>query len=421
MRDFLPTILVQRRFVENKVRQCFNIYGYEEIETPTLESFELIAAKAGDEIRHRIYSFEDLGGRKVALRPEMTPSIARIVATKLRTAVKPLRLGYIANCFRYDNPQMGRYREFWQAGFELFGSSRAVADAEIISINDDLMRRLGFKNFFIKIGSVAILREVLSNESLNEAVQNTMMGLIDKQRKTQVLDYLTKLKVSDDCLTIIKQLFNLKGTNCEEILFQGRKILHGYERALYAINKLEKIINLTKAGGVKTDFYLDLGFARGLEYYTGIIFEVFIPDLDIALGGGGRYDDLVELFGGEPTPAVGCSPGIDRIVLALEKKGLFQETETASKILVIPVNDKLLDKALEIASNLRKWGFIVHNEVVGKKVGSALAYANKKGYTHAVIVAPKELERNSVILRYLKAKNQKEVTLSSLSNEIKLN
>ena len=217
MRDILPTILAQRRFVEDQVRQCFTIYGYQEIETPTIESFELIAAKAGDEIRHRMYSFEDLSGRKVALRPEMTPSIARIVASKLRTAIKPLRLGYIANCFRYDNPQRGRYREFMQAGFELFGSNRAIADAEIISINDDLMRRLGFTNFFIKIGSVAILRAVLSDEGLNEAAQNTIMGLIDKQRKTQVLDYLTKLKVSDDCLMIIKQLFSLKGTDCKEI------------------------------------------------------------------------------------------------------------------------------------------------------------------------------------------------------------
>ena len=122
MRDFLPADLAKRRFVEGKVRECFNLYGYDEVETPILESFDLISAKAGDEIRHRMYAFKDLGGRMVALRPEITPSIARVVANKLRTEIKPLKIGYIANCFRYDNPQMGRYREFWQAGFELFGS-----------------------------------------------------------------------------------------------------------------------------------------------------------------------------------------------------------------------------------------------------------------------------------------------------------
>jgi len=143
MRDFLPEDLAQRRFVEAKVRDCFTSYGYEEIETPVLESFDLISAKAGDEIRHRMYAFDDLGGRKVALRPEITPSIARVVANKLRTAVKPLRLGYIANCFRYDNPQKGRYREFWQAGFELFGSSHPVADAEVIAVNNELMQAAG--------------------------------------------------------------------------------------------------------------------------------------------------------------------------------------------------------------------------------------------------------------------------------------
>ena len=256
MRDFLPEDLAKRKFVEEKVRECFRLYGYEEIETPTLESFDLISAKAGDEIRHRMFILNDLSGRKLALRPEITPSIARIVANKLRTEAKPLKLGYIANCFRYDNPQMGRYREFWQAGFELFGSNQPIADAEIISINSDLMKRSGFSDFFIKIGHVGVIRGVLSDEGVDEADQNRIMGLIDRQKTTKALTIIKKLKVSKNCLNTIKSLFKLKGTNWKQILLESKRNLQQNDKALTALENLEEIIILARMGGVETDLFL---------------------------------------------------------------------------------------------------------------------------------------------------------------------
>ncbi|MCW4037578.1 MAG: histidine--tRNA ligase [Candidatus Bathyarchaeota archaeon] len=419
MRDFLPADLAKRRFVEEKVRECFNLYGYDEVETPILESFDLISAKAGDEIRHRMYSFKDLGGRMVALRPEITPSIARVVANKLRTEVKPLKLGYIANCFRYDNPQMGRYREFWQAGFELFGSSHPVADAEVLAANNALMRRLGFTDFSIKIGHVAILRDVFTEESMTEADQNRLMEFMDKREQTKVFRLLSNLQVSDGCQTTMKELFTLRGTDWKRLLGKGRRILQHKEGALVALDHLEAIIGFARSLGVETEFFLDLGFARGLEYYTGMIFEVYVPGLDIALGGGGRYDRLVELFGGEPIPAVGCAPGIDRIALALEKKGLFPEQLThVEKVLVIAIQEDLLPTALELASDLRKQGVAAHNEVTGRSLGSALSYADKKNYRYAVIVGSAELEKECVILRDLKAETQREVPITHLFTEI---
>jgi len=421
MRDFLPQELAKRRFIESKVRECFQIYGYEEVETPIIEYFELLSMRAGEEIRHRMYAFKDLGGRKVALRPEMTASFARVVATKLRSEAKPLRLGYIANCFRYDNPQMGRYREFWQAGFELFGSSRLEADAEIIIVNNDLMKRLGFSGFFIKIGDVRILRGLLNSEGVSEDDQNTIMGLVDKRKVKSVLTFLEQKKVSDGCLKTVKKLLELRGTDCRKILEDGKRILSQNERSLEALEDLEAIINLARVGGVDTTFLVDVGFARGLEYYTGMIYEVFIPELGIALGGGGRYDKLVELFGGEPTPAVGCAPGIDRIVLAMEKKGLFSgQLSTINRVLIIPVGDDLSAKALEIAANLRRNGISAQNEVVGRNIGSALSYADKKGYAYAIIVGPRELEKGCIILRNMKVKEQKEVHLVNLVNEMSL-
>ncbi|RLE48651.1 MAG: ATP phosphoribosyltransferase regulatory subunit, partial [Candidatus Methanomethylicota archaeon] len=166
LRDYLPEDMEKLNYVKRVVRQLFSLYGYMEVMTPTLESFELLAAKSGEEIRQRMYVFTDLGGRKVALRPEMTAPIARFYINNMLGRPKPVRLGYIANCFRYDEPQYGRYREFWQGGFELIGSREPEADAEILDIADALMRRLGFENHYLKLGHVGVMRAFLGAEGV---------------------------------------------------------------------------------------------------------------------------------------------------------------------------------------------------------------------------------------------------------------
>ena len=419
MRDFLPADLARRRFVEAKVRECFKLYGYDEVETPILESFELIAAKAGDEIRHRMYMFDDLRGRKIAMRPEMTASIARLVASKFRSEAKPLRLGYIANCFRYDNPQRGRFREFWQAGFELFGSERTEADAEVIILFHDLMRRLGFHDFTLKLGSVGILRGVLAGEGVNEANQNIFMGFLDKQKMEQATLFLDELQVSEHCKGILHHLIALKGTDWAHMLTEGRHLVEDYEKAFSALTKLAEIVRLAQAGGVTSTILVDLGFARGLEYYTGLVFEVFTPGLGIALGGGGRYDRLVELFGGEPTPAVGFSPGIDRIVLAMQQAHLFAGSEVVPpRVLIIPVGEQSKEKVLKVAADLRTHGISTQIEISGRSITPALAFADKKGYPFILILGARELEKGSIIVRDMHKKTQKEVPISSLIDEL---
>lgn len=420
MRDFLPEDLKRRKIVEDKVRELFRTYDYGWVETPVLESLDLLSAKAGEEIRQRMYTFKDLGGRQVAMRPEMTAPVARLVATKLRTEAKPLRLGYIANCFRYDNPQLGRYREFWHAGFELFGSERPEADAEILIISHDLMRELGIGDFTIKVCNVGILRELLSAEGVGAGDQDRIMGLIDRNRKKVALDDLKRLKASEEGMRTVRRLFRLKGTDPERVLGAGERALAPYEGALSALKNLRSIIELARVGGVATPFLVDLGFARGLEYYTGMIFEVFVPALGIALIGGGRYDRLVELFGGEPTPAVGCAPGIDRIVLAMEKLGLFPSaSEAEEKVLVTPVDESLSPKAMELAAELRGAGIAAHEEVLLRGIGRALSYADRRRYMFTVIIGARELDVGHVILRDMRRKEQREVPIGKLAETIK--
>jgi histidyl-tRNA synthetase len=409
MRDFLPEDLAKRRFVENIIRDCFRLYGYQEIETPTVESFELVAAKAGDEIRHRMYAFNDLGDRKVALRPEMTASVARVVAGKLRSKIKPLRLGYLANCFRYDNPQLGRFREFWQAGFELFGSSHAEADAEIIVIFHELMKRLHFSNFTIKIGNVRILRELFNAENVVETDQYTIINYLDKNHLKKAIATLDTFHVSDDCKTVVKQLIELRGVESPSIFNNARKILCDNDAALTALRNLEEIVQLSKAGSVTSPLLVDLGFTRALEYYTGMIFEVFVPKLKIALGGGGRYDRLVEILGGEPTPAVGSAPGIDRIILAMDAEHHSFEMIPPTDVIVIPIGEALISQALDITAPLRSQGISVQLELMRRSLKSALSYAAKKKIAFAVIIGSEEMKYGLVTIRDLKSKTQQRV------------
>lgn len=420
MRDFLPEDLAKRRLIEKKVRNCFRLYGYEEIETPIIESFDLITAKVGDEIRHRMYAFKDHGGRKVAMRPEMTASVARLVSKKLRSKIKPLRLGYIANCFRYDNPQSGRYREFWQAGFELLGSDRNEADAEMIIVFNDLMKSFGFQNFTIKIGNVGIIRELLNAEAIEEKDQNLIMGLLDKRRVTKALNLLNEKRVSEECKSIFKRLLALKGSEWTTITKKGKEILNDYSMALNAVKSLEEIVRLSQEGGVTSNILIDLGFSRGLEYYTGMIFEVFVPNLKIALGGGGRYDKLVELFGGEPTPAVGCSPGIDRIVLAMEKEEMFRKKETSPvEVLIVPIDKVLVGETLKIATILRSEKVSAQVEISGRKLGSALSHADKIRVPIVIIVGSREMDEGFVIIRNMRSKMQRAIPVTSVIKEIK--
>lgn len=420
MRDFLPLELSKRHFVEAKVRECFRFFGYKEIETPIIESHALITAKSGNEIRHRLFAFTDFSGRKLALRPELTASVARVVTNKLRTQPKPIRLGYIANCFRYDNPQLGRYREFWQAGFEMFGSEYAIADAEIVLANLELMRRVGLSEAFLKIGHVGILREILKTYKVQENEQNTIMGLIDSNHPNQVKKTFTELNIPTEGQDDIQQLFTLKGAH-STIFKQAEALLCKYPRAKKALANLQTIVTLVQQSTVPNKIIIDLGFARGLEYYTGMIFEVYIPDLEIALGGGGRYDKLVEIFGGAPMPAVGCSPGIDRIVLAIDKLKRFPSPSTNRiQVIVIPVDQttSVLSKGLEIATSLRTKDIIVHLETVGRRLRSAITYAVRHGYTHAIIIGMKDLSHNQVTLRDLKAKTQESLPLDRLIQQL---
>ena len=420
MRDFLPEEAKMMKYIEGKARKIAWLYGYGEIITPVLESYELLAAKAGEEIRSRMYAFEDLGGRRVALRPEFTASVARLVATTLRNEPKPLRMFSVGSLYRYDEPQQGRFREFWQSNYELMGSSKPEADAEIMMLTNSLMNAVGLKNFVFKVGHVGVLRGILSQEKVEDRVQNEIMQLMDKKEYADALGLVEETAhASSRCLETLRKLVKVGGSKFSEVLGEMERLVEGYDSAVDAVRNLKEILQFVSGSGEKINMVVEAGFARGLEYYTGMVFEVYVPEFNIALGGGGRYDKLIEMFGGEPTPAVGVAHGLDRMMMAMQKQKTPLEAEEEKTVVVIPVNEGLKGEALKISRMLRDAGVPVEVEVMGRKVAKALEDADRRKMDYAVIVGERELKEKAVVLRNLAKREQKTVKIERIVETIK--
>jgi histidyl-tRNA synthetase len=418
MRDFLPEEAKIMKYIEDKARRVAELYGYQEIITPVVESYELLAAKAGEEIRSRMFAFRDLGDRMVALRPEFTASVARLVATTLRNEPKPLRLFSVGSVYRYDEPQRGRYREFWQSNYELMGSDKPEADAEIIMLTNSLMNAVGLRNCTFKIGHVGVLRGIMAEENLEEKTQNTAMQLMDKKLYDDALKLVKNAGAQEKCVTTLEKLVELKGADVFETVERMKECVKNYKKAEAAVENLYEILKLISESKSKIDIAVDAGFARGLEYYTGMIFEVTVPEIDTALGGGGRYDRLIELFGGEPTPAVGVAHGIDRIMLVMQTQKVPLEKREENKVVIIPAKEEFIGKVMEISRMLRDASIPTEVEVMGRKITKALEDADRRQIKYAIIVGEKELKEEAVVLRDLTKREQKTVKIRKIIEEI---
>ena len=413
MRDLLSEEAQTFTFIIAKARETAKLYGFKEVFTPVVESLELLSAKSGEEIRQRMFIFKDLGDRQVALRPEFTASIARLATTALKNEPKPLRIFSVGTVYRYDEPQRGRYREFWQSNFELMGSAKPEADAEIVLLTNNFMKALGLQGYAFKIGHIGIIRGILSQEGVDEKTQNMILQRMDKKEYDEAL----KLAPTDKCRGMLEGLLSLKSNDCFETVEKIKAYVAGCENAKTAADNLGEVLKLVVESGCPVEA-VDPAFARGLEYYTGVIFEIYIPQLDIALGGGGRYDRLIELFGGEPTSAVGVAHGLDRIALALQTQNARIGVEGEKKVLVLAVTEALKVEALKVAQMLRQASVAVEFEVMGRKMSKALEDADKRKVDYAVIVGERELKVGAVMLKSLAKREQAIVPLNELSKKI---
>jgi len=415
MDDLLPREMALKRMIEEAIREVFKLYGYLEVETPTIEYYELFAAKSGEEIRERMFDFKDKAGRRLVLRPEVTASIARLVSTKLKMAAPPLRLGYIADCYRYDEPQWGRRRRFWQGGFELLGSSSPLADAEIMQVSYEVFMKIGLKDHYFKVGHVGIMRTLLESYGADERVQDRILTMLDRGMKDEAISLMKQVGVNDDGIDAVKRLMEIGGEDLKKVFSKASDILSSWDRSRRCLENLIEIIELAREGGVESRIIVSPALARGLEYYTGFIFEQGVPDLQISLNGGGRYDKLVELFGGKPTPAVGCAIGISRIMQYMLDKELKVPEPMRPKTLLVGIPNVSKSYLIKVSKVLRELEIPIELELSGKRLPKAIDYALKNGMRFLVIVGEREEVEERIAIRDLEAREQVEIPLSEHS------
>ncbi len=416
MRDLMPEEAEKLNFIVCKARETAQLYGYQDVVTPIVEPYELLSAKSGEEIRQRMFTFKDLGDRTVALRPEFTASIARLATTTLKTEPRPLRVFSVGSVYRYDEPQRGRYREFWQSNFELMGSSKPEADAETIFLTNNLIKATGIQDYRFKIGHIGVIRGILNQEQVDDKTQNEVLQLMDKKEYDKAL----KLIKDKESRRFLQGLLELKGETPIETAKAVKEYVEGCEEAEAAADNLNCILWLVNECSCPVGT-VEPAFARGLEYYTGMIFEVNVPELDVALGGGGRYDRLIEVFGGEPTPAVGVAHGLDRIALAMQTQKIALSQRQEKRVVVIPVQETLKGEAVRIAHMLRDAGLSVEFEVMGRKMGKALEDADRRKMDYAVIVGEREMDEGAVVVRDLNSRAQSKVDVEKLTEKIRGN
>jgi len=395
-RDFLPAEKRARDYVSAKIVKTFQRFGFEPLETPTLEYAELLLGKYGKEADQLVYSFKDRGDRNVALRYDQSVPTARVLAQYQNELGKGFRRYQIQNVFRADKPQKGRYREFCQCDADIFGVTSPLADAEILAVYAAIYQDLGFSNLTIKINDRKILFDTLTSYATD---------LVSVFSIIQSIDKLDKQSVDD----VVSELVNkgLKLAVAQEAIAKLQKSK--------ATENLTEIIDATiKLGVPKSMLEFSPTLARGLDYYTGMIFEGVIPGMSGSVGGGGRYDNLIKTLGGPQIAAVCFGLGFDRTVEAAMESGLIK-TENSTQVLVSIFSTELQNESLRIVTELRRFG--INAELypdANDKLEKQLKYADKKEIQFVVIAGEDEVKRGVVKVKNLKKKEQKEIALKDI-------
>ncbi len=420
-RDFLPEEMIRRNWVIDNIRAVFEAYGYEPLGTPAFESWEMLRIKSGEDAIDQIYYFKDKSDRELGLRFEWTASLARVVATH-REIPKPFKRYAIGPIWRYERPSETHRREFWQMDVDIVGVADPIADAETIAVAIDCLKRIGFESSTIRLNDRRILEALVEVAGLPSERCLDIFRAIDKREKIGeegVLDELKKLGADPKASKRLLELASNKG-DPSEIIDSARENLKDSPSGLAACDFILSIVEYSAIYGIEPCIVVDLGLARGLDYYTGPVYEIFAKGYESygSIAAGGRYDELVQLFGGESTPMTGISMGVDRLVPLLEKKGVFKNIGLTRKIYVIFTSEKVRTKVIEVTQMLRRAGISTDFDLLGRGISRQLEIANRKGVKRVIIVGKKEITEGCVLVRDMVTAEQKKVEIVRLLEEI---
>jgi histidyl-tRNA synthetase len=394
-RDFLPDEMEARRTIEWRMREIARRWGYREVCTPEFEDLELFTMRSGEGIIEEMYVFEDKGGRKIALRPEITAAVIRMYINEAKVAPKPLRWCYFADCFRYERPQKGRYRQFWQFGVELIGADSAIADAETIMLAADMLNATGV-SYDLKVGHLSFMKNLLKD--LDPQVQRRVMAHLDKKDFDGLRGTLESIGKADLGTSLVS-------------LVECRELDDAFEIAgsIPEKDRIKQTNDYLDTAGVK--YSLNFGIARGLDYYTGMVFEGFAQNLgaENQILGGGAYR-LAHLFGGDDVGSCGFAIGFDRVMVSLG------EIPKKKDLAIVSTGEGRLH-ALRVAGVFRNSGIRTEMDLTDRGLGAQLAHASKTA-DFAIVIGQREAAVGNVTLKNLQSGEQKTLDPQSAVAEV---
>ena len=423
-RDYLPELMLPREWMLEQARKVYRSYGFAPIDTPALEYTEILLGKGSSETDKQLYRFTDHGGRDVALRFDLTVPFARFAAEHIGTLGKPFKRYHMGPVWRGENTQRGRYREFWQCDFDTIGTTSNAADIETALVIHDLMAALGLERFEIRVNHRMLLNGVLEQ-----------FGMADKSAAIlRVLDKLPKIGrdgaqaeltgaagISAEQASKVLDLAATTGAN-RALLQQVHEQFGSHGSVANGVACLQQLLDVAaKAGIDEQRLRIDLSICRGLDYYTGTIYETFLTDLPTigSVCSGGRYDDLASLYTKEKLPGVGASLGLDRLLAALEELNLLKKVSTPAQVLMVQFSADHLGDYQQMARALRAAGIGVEVFPEAKKLGAQFQYAEKRGFRLALIAGPDEFAKSQWKIKDLAKRAESVVTSSEVLNTIR--
>lgn len=413
-RDYLPSMMIPREQMMQTARDVFRSYGFAPIDTPVLEYLEILTGKGSDETDRQIYRFQDNGGRDVGMRFDLTVPLARFAAQHAAKLGTPFKRYHIAPVWRGENPQAGRFREFVQCDFDTIGTESPLADIEAVAVINRLLEAVGFDRFTIRVNNRVILSGLLEHLGLSERSVPILRSLdkltkIGRDKTAEEMCLAAEINAGQaDAVLRLAEC----DVDAESVLDSLPQITGGNAKAAEGIDRLRQIYEGSVASGVpRSRIEVDVAIARGLDYYTGVIFETTLNDLPEigSVCSGGRYDNLAALYTKQHLPGIGASLGLDRLLAAMEQLELLPTASTPAPVLVAFFEEAHRDDYLRLAANLRAAGIGVEVYPDPKKLGVQLRYADQRGFTIAIIAGGDEWTQSRCQIKTLASKETADV------------
>ncbi len=430
MRDFLPADVRRREYVIKIIKEVYESYGFEPLETPAVENLETLTGKYGEEGNQLIFKILKRGEKldaasdkelsDLALRYDLTVPLARVVANHKNDLPKFFKRYQIQPVWRADRPARGRFREFYQCDVDAIGSNSMIVEAELCAAVSEILTHLRFDDFVIRINHREILYAMLDAVKIGEEKQTDALVALDKLDKIGnegVLKEFENRSIDEEAANKLLRLFDeLKDSDSSQILSSLAEFIGNHETGKQAISQVSQILELARLKNLR----IDASLARGLSYYTDAIFEVNVPDLAGSIASGGRYDGLIGMFGKEQIPACGFSLGLERILVVMEERGMFPKelSDSSADVLVTIWNEDAIGESLKLAGELRRENLRVLVYPEADKLGKQFKYADSLKIPFVCVLGESELAENKVTLKNMRTGGQETILREEIKTKI---